>query len=97
MPAGSAALFHRLEPANHCFDPGPDLFVFLQQGCTLGGQGILTLLQRVVFALQLIADLNQRVNTLLESLEFLLKHCIVVVGHACNIELTASRINLPSR
>lgn len=96
LPA-SAALFHRLEPADHCFDPRSNLFVFLQESCTLGGQCVLALLQGDVFTLQLVAYLNQRVNALLEPLKLLIKHCIVVVGHGCNIEPTASRINRLSR
>lgn len=60
-------LFHCFQAPDHSFDPGPNLFIFLQQRCPLRGQGILTLLQRAVFILQLVTDLNESIDTLLQS------------------------------
>ena len=61
------SLFHCFQSPDHRFDTGPDLFIFLQQSCALGRQRILTLLKRAVFVLQLVADLNESIDTLLKS------------------------------
>ena len=61
-------MLHRFEPADHRFDTGSYLFVFLQKIGALGSQNILPLLERLVLILQLIAHLDERVDALLESL-----------------------------
>jgi uncharacterized protein YgfB (UPF0149 family) len=53
----------------------------------------LPLFQGSVFVLKLIADLHERVYTLLEPFQFVLKHCIYVFRHGGNIEPLRNRIN----
>ncbi len=89
----SASLFHCLESSDHRFDTRPDLLIFLQQSRAFSRQRILTLFQRSILVLELIADMNERIYALLQSIEFVLELFIYVVSHAPNIEAGAHRIN----
>jgi len=90
-------LLHRFEPADHRFDTGSHLFIFLQKIGTLRSENVLTLLERLVFILQLVANVDERINTLFESLELVLKSYIYVVGHMINIDTRSGRINAYAR
>ena len=89
----SASLFHRLEAPDHCFDARSNLFVLLQQCCTFRRQRVLPLFKRAIFILQLVTHQDQRVDSLFQSLEFVFKHDICILGHVSNIEPGKSRIN----
>jgi len=66
-------LLHRFESANHCLNSRTDLFVLLQQVGALRSQDILALFQRAILVLELVAYVDERVDALLESLEFVFK------------------------
>ncbi len=87
------ALFHRLEAANHCFDSGANLLVLLQQVCAFSCQYVLTLLERTVLVLQLVAYTNERIDPLFEASEFVLEAGIGLFGHGLNIVTALCRIN----
>jgi hypothetical protein len=63
-------LLHCFKSADHCFDSRPDLLVFLQQASTLGREYVLSLFERAVLILQLVANAHQRIDPLLKSLQF---------------------------
>lgn len=86
-------MFHRFEATDHRLDAGPNLLVLLQQVGPLGRQRILTLLERLVLVLQLVADAHEGVDPFLESLQFLLERRRSVIGHGANIVTGSSRIN----
>ena len=86
-------MLHCLEPADHCLDAGPHLFIFLQKIGTFRSQYILALLQRFVLVLQLIAHLDERINALFESFQLVLKGRIYVVSHIRNIDTHPGIIN----
>src|SRR5690606_10572977 len=89
----SATLFHRLQAPDHGFDPGPYLLVLLQQVRALRRERVLSLFQGAVFVLELVANLDQGVHSLLKSLEFMLKLDMCIFGHGVNIEPGTKRIN----
>lgn len=91
-----ASLLHCFQASDHCLNTGPYLLVLLQERRALRCKGILALFQRMILVLQLVADLNQSINSLLQSFQFVLKFCICFVGHGCNIELPRNRINRSS-
>ena len=78
-------MLHALEPADHGFDPGPYLLVFLQEVGSLPDQRVLTLPQGAVFLLELIADRDQVIESLFEPFQFLPKGFIRAVSHSPNI------------
>lgn len=51
------------------------------------------LFQRLILILQLVADFDERIHTLFESFEFVLKGCIDIIGHMSNIDTRPGRIN----
>lgn len=53
--------------------------------------------QGAILVLELIADLYERVDTFLESLQFVLEHFICVISHVGNIEPRGCRINRETR
>ena len=57
-------MLHGFKPANHCFNTGSYLLVLLQQIGALGGEYVLSLFQRFVFVLQLIANAHERIDAL---------------------------------
>lgn len=68
----------------------------MQQGRALGGKCILSLLQGAVLILELVANLDQRVHSLFQSFEFMLKLDMCIVSHGVNIEPGPKRINCPT-
>jgi len=86
-------LLHRLQPTDHGLNARLNLLVLLQQGCAFRGKRILSLFQRPVFSLQLITNIDQRVDALLKTFQFVFKLLLSVFGHRLNIEPGAGRIN----
>jgi len=66
-------MLHCFKSTDHCFNPRSHLLVFLQQACALGRQYVLSLFQRTVLILQLVANAHQRINSFLKSLQFVFK------------------------
>jgi hypothetical protein len=69
------------------------LFVLLQQVRAFRGQDILSLLERLVLVLKLIANMDQRVDALLEAFQLVLKKAVYVLRHAANIVTPSAIIN----
>jgi len=69
----SRTLLHRFKSAYHRFDSCANLFIFLQQVRTLGGQDVLALFKRTIFVLQPVANANQGVDAFFQSFEFVLE------------------------
>lgn len=86
-------MLHRFQSTDHRLDARTDLLILLQQCGTFRRQRILALLQRAILVLQLVANLDERVHALLQSLEFVLEHCSCIIGHGSNIEPPRGRIN----
>lgn len=89
----SATLFHGFEPSDHGLHACPDLLVFLQQRRALGRQRILPLLQCAVLFLEFVADLDERVDALLQPFQLRFEGRVAIVSHGGNIELHPGRIN----
>jgi len=86
-------LFHRFESADHRLDPSAYLFIFLQECGSLGRQDVLTLFERAVLVLQLVAYVNQRIDAFFEALQFVFESRGYVIGHSRNIVTPNRRIN----
>jgi hypothetical protein len=67
--AGRSGLFQGFESIDHGLDFGARLFVFRNEGGSLGDQGLLAILQGLVFFAQLLTLIEQTLEVLLESVE----------------------------
>src|SRR5690606_6470175 len=90
-PDRSSGLLHRFEPADHRLDSAAYLLVLLQERRPLGDQRFLPLLEGCVFLAQLLAELNQLLETLLEALEFEVEALIRLVAHAREYRVRRAR------
>jgi uncharacterized protein YgfB (UPF0149 family) len=86
-------VLHRFETSYHGFDPRPDLLILLKQTGPFFGQHILTLPQRTVLLAKLVADREEFVETLLETLQFVRECLMCLFSHALNIVMHAGPVN----
>ena len=78
-------MLHCFQSADHRFDTRAHLFILLQQIRAFRRQYILALFQGAVLILQLVANANERVDALFETLEFVFKSRMDVLSHRLNI------------